>query len=75
MMKVSAKFLILLLCPLILFLAGSPLVKVSASSADITISSDAAVYGKGDTVTVSLLIEAEVFPGDFEGYILYPADV
>ena len=75
MMKVSAKFLILLLCPLILFLAGSPLVKVSASSADITISSDAAVYGKGDTVTVSLLIEAEVFPGDFEAYILYPADV
>ena len=74
-MKVSAKFLILLLCPLILFLAGSPLVKVSASSADITISSDAAVYGKGDTVTVSLLIEAEVFPGDFEAYILYPADV
>ena len=75
MMKVSAKFLILLLCPLILFLAGSPLIKVSASSADITISSDLAVYGKGDTVTVSLLIEAEVFPGDFEGYILYPADV
>ena len=75
MMKVSAKFLILLLCPLILFLAGSPLVKVSASSADITISSDAAVYGKGDTVTVSILIEAEVFPGDFEAYILYPADV
>lgn len=74
-MKVSAKFLILLLCPLILFLAGSPMVRVSASSADITISSDLAVYGKGDTVTVSLLIEAEVFPGDFEGYILYPADI
>lgn len=74
-MKGPARMLVLTVCPLLLFLLTFSRVEAHASSADITISSDSEVYHKGDTVTVSIEIEADVIPGDFEGYLLYPEDV
>ena len=74
-MKGPARMLVLTVCPLLLFLLTFSRVAAHASSADITISSDSEVYHKGDTVTVSIEIEADVLPGDFEGYLLYPEDV
>jgi hypothetical protein len=49
--------------------------RVSASSADIVISSDKEIYTKGDYVDIYIDIEAEVLPGDFEGYLLYSPDI
>ncbi len=74
-MKGPSRMLVLTVCPLLLFLLTFSRVEAHASSADITISSDSEVYHKGDTVTVSIEIEADVLPGDFEGYLLYPEDV
>ena len=74
-MKGPARMLVLIVCPLLLFILASSYIPAYASSADITISSDSAIYHRGDTVTVSIEIEADVIPGDFEGYLLYPEDV
>ena len=74
-MRENIKKFILILCPVLLVLLFFPHVIVYASSADISISSDKDFYTKGDTVVVSVLIEAEVLPGDFEGYLLYSPDV
>ena len=49
--------------------------KVQASSADIAISSDKTEYSKGDIINIYIDIEAEVLPGEFEGYLLYPSDI
>ena len=74
-MKGPARMLVLTVCPLLLFILAFSNIQAHASSADITISSDSDIYHKGDTVSISIEIEADVIPGDFEGYLIYPEDV
>ncbi|MBR4780675.1 MAG: cadherin-like beta sandwich domain-containing protein [Lachnospiraceae bacterium] len=74
-MKGPARMLVLTVCPLLFFILAFSNIQAHASSADITISSDSDIYHKGDTVSISIEIEADVIPGDFEGYLLYPEDV
>ncbi len=45
------------------------------ASADISFTASAGEIRVGETLTVELTITAEVFPGDFEGYITYNPDV
>ena len=47
--------------------------KAYASSADIILSVDTSDINRGDYFTVTVEIDAEVLPGDFEGYLIYPA--
>lgn len=67
--------IIFLQCILICFLYLSQCIAAHASSADITISSDKKEYWAGDVVEVYIDIEAELLPGDFEAYLLYPSDL
>ena len=62
-------------CLSLFFVLVSGILRVQASSADIVISSDQDSYSKGDYVDIYIDIEAEVFPGDFEGYLLYPSEL
>ncbi|MBR5177571.1 MAG: cadherin-like beta sandwich domain-containing protein [Lachnospiraceae bacterium] len=62
-------------CLSLFFVLVSGILRVQASSADIVISSDQDSYSKGDYVDIYIDIEAEVFPGDFEGYLLYPSEM
>ena len=62
-------------CLSLIFIFISGIIKVKASSADIIISSDLDSYSKGDYVDIYIDIEAEVLPGDFEGYLLYSPDI
>ena len=62
-------------CLSVLFMMVIGITRVSASSADIVISSDKEIYTKGDYVDIYIDIEAEVLPGDFEGYLLYSPDI
>lgn len=62
-------------CLSVLFMMVFGVTRVSASSADIVISSDKEIYTKGDYVDIYIDIEAEVLPGDFEGYLLYSPDI
>ena len=71
-MKGPARMLVLTVCPLLFFILAFSNIQAHASSADITNSSDSDIYHKGDTVSISIEIEADVIPGDFEGYLLYP---
>lgn len=62
-------------CLSVFFIIVFGITRVSASSADIVISSDKDIYTKGDYVDIYIDIEAEVLPGDFEGYLLYSPDI
>ena len=62
-------------CLSLFFVLVSGILRVQASSADIVISSERDSYSKGDYVDIYIDIEAEVFPGDFEGYLLYPSEL
>ena len=69
------KIIVLFVLSMVLLLTASiSSTPAKASSADITLSSDTAVVNVGDTFNVNIDIEAEVLPGDFEAYILYPKD-
>ena len=72
--RVKVKFM-QTVCLSLIFIFISGIIKVKASSADIIISSDLDSYSKGDYVDIYIDIEAEVLPGDFEGYLLYSPDI
>ena len=48
---------------------------VRASSADIIIYAEESEFRQGDTFTISIEIDADVLPGDFEAYLVYPSDI
>lgn len=56
-------------------LAAAAPVKSEAASADITFTSESKTYETGDVFNVELNISADVFPGDFTGYIRYSSDI
>lgn len=68
---------IFLLCALtvMLLLVALPCGKAFAASGTLTFSTEKNEYSVGDIISVELLIEADVYPGDFEGYIQYNPDV
>ena len=74
MYRKNIKFIIFTFCTIILLISFFRDVTVKASSADITISAEHSKVTVGDTFTVSIDIEAEVLPGDFEAYITYPSE-
>ncbi len=58
-----------------LVMLAFPSVKASAASASIKFETEEEKYETGDEVTINLLLEGDVFLGNFEGYISYDEDL
>lgn len=63
------------LCLFVFLMMLSSSVGVKASSADITISASNEECVKGSYTEIFIDIEADVLPGDFEGYLLYDKNI
>jgi len=74
MLKKVIKTITVLLIVLTVALTAEP-ERLLAASADIILAAEEESIRLGDTVTVSLKIEAEVLPGDFTAYLLYPSEM
>ena len=72
-MKNAAGYIKKIFCLMIFLTMLFASSKAYASSADIILSVDTSEIHRGDYFTVTIEIDAEVLPGDFEGYLIYPA--